>query len=81
MPTMRLIRSLVLVLLVALLAVTTAGNAPAPWWACDGKAQGDPCEPYGGGGGCGLTGGSECRLQASCTDHPDTSVNECLYCD
>jgi hypothetical protein len=78
---MRLIRSLVLILLLALLVVSTVGNAPAPYWACDGKEEGDPCKPYGGGG-CGLTGGDNvCRLEVPCTDYPGTSVNECLYCD
>ena len=83
MPAMRWtwIRSLLLVLLLALLTVSTVANAPAPWWACEGKAVGDPCENYGGGGGCGLTShDSVCQLQESCTDDPDTAVNECLYC-
>jgi hypothetical protein len=72
----------VLLLLVALAAVA---NAPAPYWACDGKAAGDRCSPYGSSSssGCGVTrddGDGVCRPVATCTDSPETAVNECLYC-
>jgi hypothetical protein len=72
-------------LLLGLVGLASVANAPAPYWACQGKAAGERCTAYGSssGSGCSLTGGDDdsvCRLVSSCTDNPETDVNECLYC-
>ncbi len=69
-------------LLALLVAPIVLGNSPAPWWACDGKAPGDPCEPYHSGyTGCWQRQPHGfCVVQQNCTDSPDTTVNECMYC-
>jgi hypothetical protein len=74
----RLIGGFLLLLAVFLLSVA---NAPAPYWACGGKSRGDRCEPYGSTSGC-FHGDPEgvCQLAESCTDNPETDVNECLNC-
>jgi hypothetical protein len=51
------------------------GNVPAPYWACEGKQEGEACT-YGYS--CYANG--VCRLQPNCTDDTSTSVNECLIC-
>jgi hypothetical protein len=51
------------------------GNAPAPWYACEGKSPGDPCQ---WGYGCAPNG--VCRLVEDCEDDPSTDLNECLQC-
>ena len=51
------------------------GNAPAPWYACEGKAPGDPCQ---WGYGCSTNG--VCQLVDNCVDDPATELNECLQC-
>jgi len=74
----RLLGGLLLLLLVGLLSLA---NAPAPWWACNGKSVGDSCEPYDYAPSClhddprGV-----CQLRKPCTDNPETAVNECLDC-
>jgi hypothetical protein len=67
-----------LVLLVLLLSFLMMGNAAAPWAACEGKAEGDPCDPgsYSCSGRKGV-----CRLLPNCTDGAGSSANECLVCD
>ncbi len=61
--------------------MASVANAPAPYWACQGKSAGERCTAYGSSSGCGVTGDdSVCRLVSSCTDDPETDVNECLYC-
>ena len=56
------------------------GNAPAPYYACEGKQAGDACT-YGYGSACGI-GGGVCTLSTSFTDDPDTpDLNEQLICD
>jgi len=73
--------------LAVLLAPLLMGNAPAPWFACEGKRVGDACQRYVGpsSSGCGGYGGGSadgvCALsQANCVDDPNTSVDECLFC-
>jgi hypothetical protein len=64
------------VILILSLFLLLMGNLPAPWYACEGKAEGDPCQ-YGYG--CSTNG--VCRLNPTCTDNPGTTVNECLTCE
>lgn len=53
------------------------GNVPAPYYACEGKAEGDRCT-YG----YGCSGNGTCRLlKENCTDDPNTELNECLVCN
>jgi hypothetical protein len=52
------------------------GNLPAPYYACEGKAEGDRCN-YGYG--CATNG--TCRLLQECDDNPSTEINECLVCN
>jgi hypothetical protein len=87
MSTTKAVRWLGLLILIVLVAVVSIANAPAPHWACAGKAEGDRCElyvgPTGSVSGCGVTDEDEygvCRLATTCTDLPETEVNECLYC-
>ena len=51
------------------------GNAPAPYFACEGKAEGDRCT-YG----YGCSGNGTCLLVKNCEDDPATDLNECLQC-
>ena len=64
--------SLIALALMLLTPSVVAANAPAPWWACDGKKVGDACSqaPYYSG---------YCELQPNCTPSGDTP-NECLTC-
>ena len=78
----RIVGGLLLLLAVVFLSVA---NAPAPYWACDGKSRGDKCEPDSYTSGC--TSGclhhnpeGVCELATGCTDDPSTAVNECLWC-
>lgn len=67
------------VLLALLSALFLMGNAPAPYYACQGRAVGDPCS-YGYGSSCRSSTGV-CTLSDSFTDNPDTSyLNEQLIC-
>lgn len=63
------------VLLIGMLFLSL-GNAPAPYYACDGKAEGDSCT-YG----YGCSGNGTCNLVEDCDDNPDTEINECLQCN
>lgn len=63
------------VVLVICLFFLLMGNSAPPWYACEGKADGDPCQ-YGYG--CSTNG--VCRLNPNCTDEPNSKVNECLTC-
>ncbi len=67
-----------LTLLVLLLSLSSIGNAPAPYWDCDGLREGDRCDAYGDYG-CSHHHGT-CQRQKGCTDFADTAVDECLYC-
>ena len=56
------------------------GNAPAPYYACQGKAAGDACT-YGYGGSACSTNRGVCTISTSFTDNPDTTdLNESLIC-
>lgn len=56
------------------------GNAPAPYWACEGKAVGDPCT-YGYYMGCSAPNGT-CQIESpDCEDDPNSEINECLVCN
>lgn len=70
----RFLGSFLLVLALVLIASPALANAPAPWWACEGKAAGDTCDLYPSGKGL-------CGVQANCTDDPSTTVDECLFCE
>ena len=68
----------------AILALLTMlflmGNAPAPYYACQGKAVGDACTYGYGGAACSSNRGT-CTLSTSFTDNPDTAdLNESLIC-
>ncbi|MCC6167977.1 MAG: hypothetical protein IT329_12185 [Caldilineaceae bacterium] len=65
------------VILVIGLFFLLMGNSPAPWYACEGKAIGDPCQ-YGYA--CSNNGKCIASPQENCVDDPDTSVNECVIC-
>jgi hypothetical protein len=67
--------------LFALLAMLfLMGNAPAPYYACQGKAVGDACTYGYGGAACSSNRGT-CTLSTSFTDDPATSdLNESLIC-
>ena len=55
------------------------GNAPAPYYACQGKQAGDSCN-YGYGSSCSANAGV-CTLSDSFTDDPSTpDLNEQLIC-
>ncbi len=60
---------------VLLFFMFSMGNAPAPWYACEGKTAGEPCL-YGYG--CHDNG--VCTMTENCKDDPSTPVNECLIC-
>lgn len=69
----------ILVVLALLSVLFLMGNAPAPYYACQGKAAGDPCS-YGYGSSCSSSTGT-CTLSDSFTDDPDTTdLNEQLIC-
>ena len=56
------------------------GNAPAPYYACQGKAVGDACTYGYGGSSCSSNRGT-CTLSTSFTDNPNTAdLNESLIC-
>lgn len=68
-----------LVLFVLLCLLFLLGNLPAPYYACQGKAVGDPCS-YGYSSGCNSSSGV-CTLSDSFTDDPkSTDLNEKLIC-
>ncbi len=71
---MKTCMSMCVAAMLILLPMVGLANSPAPYWACEGKAVGDDCDPYGGGKGV-------CELDATCEDDPDTEIDECLYCD
>lgn len=69
----------ILALLVVLSVLFLMGNAPAPYYACQGKAVGDACS-YGYGSSCSSNAGV-CTLSTSFTDDPKTAdLNEQLIC-
>ena len=69
----------VLVIFVLLTMLFLMGNAPAPYYACQGKQAGDACT-YGYGGSCSANAGV-CTLSTSFTDDPSTTdLNEQLIC-
>ncbi|MCA9521879.1 MAG: hypothetical protein KC609_12935 [Myxococcales bacterium] len=70
---MRSVRFIVVLVLVGLGPASVFANAPAPWWACDGKQVGEKC-------GDGTYYDGYCVLAPSCTDDTNTAVNECLQC-
>jgi hypothetical protein len=56
------------------------GNAPAPYYACQGKAPGDTCSYGYGGAACSSNRGT-CTISTSFTDKPDTTdLDESLIC-
>lgn len=56
------------------------GNAPAPYYACQGKAAGDACT-YGFGGASCSSNRGVCTLSTDFTDKPDTTdLNESMIC-
>lgn len=56
--------------------IFSLGNVPAPYYACAGKAEGDPCT---WGYSCGNNG--RCAFERGCTDDPGTDIDECLVCN
>ena len=71
---MRFRRAILIVLFCGLFL--SLGNAPAPYYACAGKAEGERCT-YG----YGCSGNGVCNLVADCEDDPATELNECLQCN
>lgn len=70
----------VLAILALLAMVFLMGNAPAPYYACQGKAAGDACTYGYGGAACSSNRGT-CTISTSFTDNPDTpDLNESLIC-
>lgn len=70
----------VLAILALLAMVFLMGNAPAPYYACQGKAAGDACTYGYGGAACSSNRGT-CTISTSFTDNPDTAdLNESLIC-
>lgn len=63
-------------LAVLLAALFLLGNVAAPYYACDGLQEGDPCT---WGYSCRANG--ECRISDDWTDDPGTQINESLICD
>lgn len=56
------------------------GNAPAPYYACQGKKAGDACTYGYGGAACSSNRGA-CTLSTSFTDDPATTdLDESLIC-
>jgi hypothetical protein len=71
-------RVIVIIGLVAMLFLM--GNAPAPYYACQGKQVGDACTYGYGGAACSSNRGT-CTLSTSFTDKPETTdLNESLIC-
>lgn len=67
------------IVLVLASLVFLMGNAPAPYYACQGKKVGDPCT-YGYGSSCSSSN-QVCALSTSFTDNPNTpDLNEQLIC-
>lgn len=75
---MRIKKNIALIIIVIIIAFITIGNAPAPYWACEGLSEGDECEPYSYGS-CSNKSGT-CQLREDCTDDPESEINECLQC-
>ena len=71
-------KNVMLIVSILIFTVFLIANAPAPYYACDGKAEGDSCEKYTTG--CVGDSTGECVLNEDCEDYPDTDVNECLVC-
>ena len=70
----------ILALLAALTMLFLMGNAPAPYYACQGKAAGDACT-YGYGGAACSSNRGECTISDSFTDDEETTdLNESLIC-
>jgi hypothetical protein len=65
--------------LLVCVVLSSLGNSPAPYWACEGRREGDSCKPSSYFG-CGGDNGT-CRLRSGCVDAPETAVNECLECE
>lgn len=75
MKVQRLVAVLALVAMLFLM-----GNAPAPYYACQGKVAGDACTYGYGGAACSSNRGT-CTLSTSFTDDPETTdLNESLIC-
>ena len=75
---MRYQHLLVLIALIGMLFLM--GNAPAPYYACQGNAVGDACTYGYGGAACSSNRGT-CTLSTSFTDNPETTdLNESLIC-
>ena len=56
------------------------GNAPAPYYACQGKAAGDACTYGYGGSSCSSNRGT-CTISTDFTDKEETTdLNESLIC-
>lgn len=70
-------KNIIIILILIVFSLFMMGNAPAAYWACDGKYEGDTCTPYGYG--CSSSDGV-CGLIENCEDDPSTEVNECLMC-
>jgi hypothetical protein len=70
----------ILAVLALLAMLFLMGNAPAPYYACQGKAVGDTCSYGYGGAACSSNRGT-CTLSTSFTDKPETTdLNESLIC-
>ncbi len=69
----------ILALVIVASVLFLMGNAPAPYYACQGKQVGDACT-YGYGSSCSSNAGT-CTLSTSFQDNPDTTdLNEQLIC-
>lgn len=70
----------ILALLAALAMLFLMGNAPAPYYACQGKAAGDACTYGYGGAACSSNQGT-CTVSESFTDDAETTdLDESLIC-
>jgi hypothetical protein len=70
----------ILVILTLVTMLLLMGNAPAPYYACQGKAVGDACT-YGYGGAACSSNRGMCTISTSFTDDPNTAdLNESLIC-
>ncbi len=63
-----------------LLAPLVLGDAPAPFWACDGKRPGARCRKYGVSSCFSRSEDGVCVVQTNCKDDPSTPIDECLWC-